>query len=56
MQALNIDVESSFKDYCTGIANFWKEDELYGTTTPETKIEPASIEFLPVLTPNSKYL
>lgn len=56
MQALNITVESSFQDYCTNMSTFWREDELYGDTSPETKIEPHTIEFLPLLTTDSKYL
>lgn len=43
MDALNMTVDSSFKDYCTLMSHFWREDELYGSTTPETKIEPSSL-------------
>jgi hypothetical protein len=56
MQALNITVESSFNDYCKAMSTFWREDELYGSTSPETKIEPQNIEFLPLLTVESPYL
>jgi hypothetical protein len=56
MQALNINVESSFRDYCTSMSTFWREDELYGDAAPQNKIVPQSIEFLPILTVDSKYL
>jgi hypothetical protein len=38
------------------MSTFWREDELYGDTSPETRIEPHTIEFLPLLTTDSKYL
>jgi len=38
MNALQMTVESSYSDYCKSLQTFWKEDELYGSTTPEYKI------------------
>lgn len=51
-----MNVESSFNDYCTNMSQFWREDELYGSITPQAKIQAASIEFHPLLTVDSKYL
>ena len=51
-----MNVESSFKDYCTNMSQLWREDELYGSITPQAKIQAKSIEFHPLLTVDSKYL
>lgn len=51
-----MNVDNSFQDYCKGLQVFWKEEELYGSISPVTKIVPADLEFNKLLTPESQYL
>ncbi len=43
MNTLQISVENSYSDYCKSLQTFWKEDELYGSTSPENKIVPQDL-------------
>lgn len=56
MSALGMAVDNSFDDYCNALNTFWKEDELYGSTTALVKIDPSKLEFKHLLTPDSQYL
>lgn len=56
MNILKMNVDNSFQDYCKGLQVFWKEEELYGSISPVTKIVPADLEFNKLLTPESQYL
>ena len=56
MAALEITADSSFQDYCQSLSKFWKEDELYGSTTESKMILPEHLEFKDLLTTNSPFL
>ena len=56
MAAMGLTVDSSFGDYCSSMQSFWREDDLYGDTTPAAVIEAESLEFKNLLTTDSKYL
>ena len=56
MNALGMNVDNSFDDYCQCMNKFWKEDELYGSTSEKNVIDPEKLEFRELLTHDSKYL
>lgn len=56
MSALQMTVDSSYDDYCNAMNVFWKEDELYGSSTLPAKIDPEKLEFKELLTTDSPYL